>query len=357
MSAVCAHTVFALINHRSKKLINIVIKVILLLSVTVFVCSVSVCPSYFVKENCKETFGASNMKERYNFLLLGLDRSERLSDVIMLVSADIDKKEITVAQIPRDTYAEYTSAAYRKLNGAVSSLNGGRAVADFLENVFKITIDYYITVDLDGVAKAVDELGGVEVDIPEDMVYEDPYQDLSIELKAGRQLLDGEKAKQFIRYRSGYLRGDIARLDAQKIFLSALFEKLLSCGFPKLITTSQKLINASESDAPFAECLKIVSKYTETKAKDIKLITMPGSDVRSAGGAWYYVLNKKETYNVLSRYFGCQSDISYVDPDRLLTGVYSKEFNSIYDAQSGYEYKIYTADSINSDGVEIEMIN
>ena len=104
------------------------------------------------------------------------------------------------------------------------------------------------------------------------------------------------------------------------------------------------------------DCLKIVSKATNFKATNIRLITAPGADVQTSGGAWYYVLNKKETYLILKQYFGCDSEYSEFDSERLLTGVYSREFNEIYDAQSGFECKIYTAEEINSENIKIEKI-
>ena len=291
-----------------------------------------------------------------NFLLLGVDSTERLTDVIMLVSLNSTSRSLSVAQVPRDTYAEYTDAAYRKLNGAYSTLGGGREVADFLEKILGITIDHYIVLDLEVLSETVDAVGGVEITVPEDMTYFDEAQGLSIDLKAGNQLLDGDKAVQFIRYRAGYVRGDIARLDAQKIFLSAFFERLASCPKPKLITVAQKLIANSKNDISLEDCFDIISNAIKIEEKNIIFFTMPGADVRTDGGAWYYVINKKETVEMLERCFGGSGKISETDSGRALTGVYSKEFNAIYDAESGYECKIYTAESINSGGIEIDKI-
>ena len=325
------------------------------LIVTALVASVVFAVSQ--KRYAEVAVDAKNEKTNYNFLLLGVDRSKRLSDVIMLASLDIEKERVTVAQIPRDTYAEYTSAAYRKLNGAVSALDGGRSVADFLERIFEINIDYYVTLDLDAMAKIVDSLGGVEVTIPENMEYEDCSQGLSIKLEAGKQLLDGDKAMQFIRYRAGYVRGDLARLDAQKIFLAALFDKIVSSGATDIVEVAQNLLSYSKSDIPLIECIKIVSKATKFKSGEVWLLTMPGSDVKTGGGTWYYILNKKETYNVLHQYFGCEAEYTEFDRERALTGEYSKEFNNIYDADSGYECHVYSAEAINSEGIRIEKTN
>lgn len=306
------------------------------------------------KRNGDGAIAVGNEKTQYNFLLMGVDMSERLADVMMLVSLDTKNNTLAVAQIPRDTYAEYTTAAYRKINGCVSSLGNGRAAADFLEKTLCITIDHYITVDLDGVAKTVDMLGGVEVNIPENMSYEDIYQDLKIELKAGKILLDGESAKQFIRYRSGYVRGDIARLDAQKLFLAALGQKMMSRGTVDLVRPVVTLISESESDLTVSDCMFFVSSVMSIDSSRIFFLTLPGSDVRTDNGTWYYIINKRQTYNAMKSYFFSDAEYANFDKDRAFTGTYSKEFNSIYDAESGYEAEIYTADKVNREGIEIE---
>ena len=303
------------------------------------------------KDNTEGYQTVSTEQSAFNFLVMGVDNSESLADVIMLVSLDTKNGTMTIAQIPRDTYAEYTESAYRKLNGAISSLKGGRGVADFLEQAMGITIDHYITVDLDGLGKVVDILGGIEINIPEDMTYSDSYQNLEIELKAGKKLLTGEEAKQFIRYRSGYLRGDIGRLDAQKIFLAALGEKLIGKSPLELIRPVSTLISCSESDLTLYDCLFYISKATELRASGVIFLTLPGSDVRTENGSWYYILNRAENEKIASTYF--RGKASEFDPKRAFTGEYSVEFNRIYDATDGYEVVIYTAESINKAGIDI----
>ena len=72
----------------------------------------------------------------------------------------------------------------------------------------------------------MDNLSGIEIDLPYDMDYEDSSQNLSIHLKAGKQTLGGKEALGFLRYRSGYVTGDLGRIDAQKLFLNAFINRL-----------------------------------------------------------------------------------------------------------------------------------
>ena len=337
-------------SEKYRKIKKLIIKAsVLALSATV--CIMSLIFTSAQKGDSEDSQTTSTEQGAFNFLVMGVDNSARLADVIMLVSLGTKSNTMTIAQIPRDTYAEYTDSAYRKMNGAISSLGGSRAVADFLEQAMGISIDHYITVDLDGLGRVVDILGGIEVNIPEDMIYSDSYQNLEIELKAGKKLLNGEEAKQFIRYRSGYLRGDIGRLDAQKLFLAALGEKMIGKSPMDLIRPVSVLISCSESDLTLYDCLFYISKACELRASNIFFMTLPGCDVRTENGSWYYILNRSENEKIARKYFS--GGVPTFDPMRLFTGEYSLEFNKIYDATSGYQPMIYAADSINKSGIDI----
>ena len=228
-------------------------------------------------------------KEIYNILLLGIDESQRLTDVLMIVMCDTKSKAINVLQIPRDTYAEYTLSSYRKINAASDVLNGGEGLSDFLTENLGISIDGYVSVDVETIGDAVDILGGVEIDVPMDMTYKDPYQNLTIKIKKGKQILDGEKAKEFVRYREGYVRGDLGRLDAQKLFVSSFLKSLAR---KRDIVTAIQLVSAvlpkTDSNLSLKECIDIVGKIGIPDMSKVKFMTLPGGDIRSESGAWYY---------------------------------------------------------------------
>jgi len=287
-------------------------------------------------------------KKRYNILLLGEDDAAGLTDVLMIVSCDTENGEINVLQIPRDTYAEYTSVSYRNMNAASDILGGGAGVADFLEETLVISIDHHITVDLDAVSAVVDALGGVEVDVPMDMIYADPYQDLSIEIKKGRQILDGEKAKQFIRYRSGYIRGDLDRLDAQKVFLSAILKKISEqSNIFSVVEIIGAVLPHVESNISYNDCFDLIKELGVPDMEKVSFVTLPGGDIQGSSGAWYYIMNRDAAYKVIREKFN--SDISEVefDPERKFTSTVRSGFNDIYEADIGYEPEFYIADEIN----------
>ena len=292
----------------------------------------------------------NNKKEVYNILLLGVDESQRLTDVLMIVSCDTKTKEITALQIPRDTYAEYTSSSYRKINAACDVLNGGEGLSAFITENLGIAIDGYVSVDVEAIGEAVDILGGVEIDVPMDMTYKDPYQNLTIKIEKGEQTLDGEKAKQFVRYREGYVRGDLGRLDAQKLFVSAFLKSLAG---KKDIVTAIQLVSTvlpkTDSNLSLKECIDIVGKMGIPNMNSVKFMTLPGGDVRTESGAWYYVMNRSAAYKIIKGYFNPELLEPDFDKKRRFTSSARKGFGVIYDAQSGFEIKIYSADEIDSE--------
>ena len=293
-------------------------------------------------------------EKRYNFLVLGRDRASGLTDVIMLVSADIAEGHVNIIQIPRDTYARYSERGYRKLNGAMSYLGGGEALCDFLSEAMCIDIEGYFAFDLDAFVKAVDAIGGVEIDLPFDMDYRDPYQNLNIHLKAGRQTLDGRAAEQFVRYRSGYVRGDIGRIDAQKIFLSALFEQTLESMTPSVfVKTLSAIIGDVDTNISLGDITDLALCMFDIETKDITLLTLAGEDVRvSEGGAWFYVISKSSAVKILSDNLGETVLYDSFDKKQAFVNPQNENLYKIY--SSDIDYTASSAEDINREGIEIQ---
>ena len=288
-----------------------------------------------------------NKNNKFNILVLGLDKVANLTDVILIVSYDTVSRSMNVLQIPRDTYAEYTSASYRKINAATDILNGGRQVANFIEHTLCIAIDRYVIIDIDTIAEIVDAVGGVEIDVPQDMKYSDPYQNLDINIKKGMQLMDGQKAVKFLRYREGYTRGDLDRLDAQKLFMAAFLKKIANNGTASLFTSiADKVLNKLESDITYKDCFHLFVEVGMPSIDKIYFSTLPGCDVRSSSGTWYYIMNRRAAFEIIKEQFNPRLEEVDFDCERKFTNSIKRDFNEIYEAQNGYEAKIYSADQL-----------
>ncbi len=161
-----------------------------------------------------------------NTMLMGLDKSGTRSDVMIFAQLNLVDGELNMLQIPRDTYMPNNGRGDRKINSAYGY---GKEKTVFKEvgQLLGVNVDKYVIVDTKGFRDLVDTIGGVDFYVPQDMYYNDPDQDLYIDLKEGQQVLDGDKAEQLVRYRS-YPTGDIGRMQVQSDFIGAVIDEVLS---------------------------------------------------------------------------------------------------------------------------------
>lgn len=288
----------------------------------------------------------------YRLLLLGEDDASGLSDVIILATVDTETGRACLVQIPRDTYFRYTDKDYKKINGAAETLGGAEALSKALGKALAVDIDSYIVLDLDCVKSAVDMLGGVDIDVPCDMDYDDPAQQLSIHLKKGRQTLTGEQAAQFIRYRAGYLRADIGRMDAQKLFLAAFFEAAKKLDGGDIPQIAMLAVRSVRTDMSVTQMISILGAARSLSAENITLLTLPGEEVQSEySGAWYYVLSRSGTARVLEEYFGVTGASASIDPAHLFSDAARRDFENVYRREILPEY--HTVSDLRQEGLAI----
>ena len=244
----------------------------------------------------------------YCVLIVGKDKVSSLADVIMLASFDKSANKACVLQIPRDTYAEYGSG-YFKINGALKAL-GEEGMCDFLENSMGIEIDGYISLELEGFRALVDSIDGVEINVERPLKYSDPEQGLYIDLSAGRQTLNGKQAEMLVRYRSGYARGDLDRLDIQKRFLAAFFLRLKEKITPfNVYSIASSALPYLKTDISPSQLVSLGLNTVVMGSEDISIATLPGEDaISSISGGSFYVLSAPSTAELLRTYFGAEDN-------------------------------------------------
>lgn len=225
---------------------------------------------------------------RINILVLGIDGgvngrltrpnvSTGRSDVLMLVSIDEVSKEAGVLWIPRDTriYIPGSINDYDKA-GHAHAYGGPELAVKAVQEFLKVDIHHYVRVDFEAFKKAVDVLGGVEIDVPPGMDYEDPDQDLFIHLKPGKQRLYGDEALQFVRFRE-YTNADIGRIEAQKRFIKALIDKAFSMSsllkIPDLVKEVTPYFKTDLSDA---DVLYLANMARSIKPDNVSMGMVPG---------------------------------------------------------------------------------
>ncbi len=288
-------------------------------------------------------------QEQVNFLILGKDRWAFNTDVMIIASYNVTDGAISMMQIPRDTYID-VGRGNHKANSLLASFynealrNGEKdpiaaaikGMEETFEKVFCITIDYYAMMDLNGFVNIVDALGGVEVDVPFDMKYRDPIQNLNINLKKGLQTLDGDEAEQFIRFRADYVEGDIGRVDAQKIFISACLNKVKnSFNVSTIAKIAEEVLKYVKTDIPLSDLLYYAKSALSVDLEKMTMLTLPGIQGRQydTSGTWYYIVYRDGTLSAVNKYFN-----SY---NFAVTAEIFDKSNALYDSDGTYMHSVF----------------
>lgn len=240
--------------------------------------------------------------DRVNVLLLG-DTMQGLTDTIMIGSYDLKNQHVDIISVPRDTYYprdDYPGAAFAKIN-SVYETEGIEGAAEAVSNVVAgIPIHSYVIIDENDIREIVDSMGGVPMDVPFDMKYTDKNTDLYIDLKKGEQVLDGDQAVQFIRYRKGYKTGDYGRVEAQQQFMSNAFEKALGWHLPKVAMT---VVNNVDTSLTAGNAARFGVKGIFLKKDDMATHILPG-DASYKNGASYFFCDEDKTEEMVREIYG-----------------------------------------------------
>lgn len=259
-------------------------------------------------------FSGKIEKSYVNVLLMGVDKSEALSDVMMIAQLNMANNSVNILQLPRDTYIEGRKGD-KKLNSAYGS-GGVKKTIEDIQTLVDIEIDGHVLVTTSGFRDVVDAVGGIYYDVPRDMNYDDVYQDLHIHLKKGYQLLDGDKAEQYVRYRSGYVTGDLGRIDAQSDFIKEAMRQILEKNASnsneetkKLLASISKMVT---TDFTFEEMLQYAPYILKIDMDKVNIMRLAGEAPPVTGnqGSFFYP-DHEENARIVYEYFS--PDTSEVD--------------------------------------------
>ena len=255
------------------------------------------------------------VKRPVNVLVMGIDRvagaklgTEEMfsgnSDSILLLHIDPKQSGVNLLSIPRDTQVEIPNLGLTKINQANPA--GGPALLNQVisDNFAGVPIDRYVRFSTDAFRELINQVGSVEITVPTDMVYEDNTQKLSINLKQGKQMLDGDKAEQFARFRNDAF-GDIGRVQRQQVLLKALREKL---GSPLVIARMPGIIQAMQpyidTNLTFEEISALFNYGLGADQKAMKMVLLPG---RFSGPkefqASYWIMEPDARDRIMKEYF------------------------------------------------------
>lgn len=257
----------------------------------------------------------------YTFLIAGKDEAAGLTDTILVGMLDTKNGALKFVSIPRDT-AVNISWAPKKVNqyypAAINSgKDGVEALLAGVEKILGYRVDSYAIFDVDVFVELVDTMGGVEFDVPIDMDYDDPGQDLYIHVKKGFQKLDGYDTMCVFRYRSTYVDGDIGRLNVQHDLLKAMTKQLLTLGN---IPNIKKLVDIYEENVitnlSAGNVMFYVQEFLKLKDENITFETIPANYNGSKNGMSYVFIHLDEWLTYVNTYLNpYKSDITVDNVD------------------------------------------
>ncbi|MFB7141118.1 LCP family protein [Gottfriedia sp. NPDC056225] len=220
----------------------------------------------------------------FSILFLGIENYSTKgqggrTDTIILATVNPKDKTVEKMSIPRDTYVEIPDQNKKsKINGAYNS--GLQSSVNTVENFLHVPIDYYVTVDFGGFKNIVDEVGGINVDVPFDFwQYTDTKPRYKVYFKKGNQHLNGTEALAYARMRKRDPRGDFGREERQQQAMLAIIDKIKS---PETLFKIDKYASVFsknvKTNMSLSEGLFLFNDMKETNSKNITTLKLDGKD-------------------------------------------------------------------------------
>jgi LCP family protein required for cell wall assembly len=233
--------------------------------------------------------------DRINILVLGTDGGR--SDTLMVASYDSKNKLADIISIPRDTYNHVegrNASDQRKINavyGFKGEEGGPEGLKKEVSKILGVPITYYVELDYEAVAKVVDTVGGVEVDIPFKMDYDDVYAKpkLHIHFKPGVQTLDGQDSLEYLRWRKNndgsHSMGDLERVKRQQEFVSTAAKKAMGFKLPFVI---KDVFSYLKTDMNIGDMLYLGTKGLGFDFSNLEKHTIPGEPGMKYKASYYF---------------------------------------------------------------------
>jgi polyisoprenyl-teichoic acid--peptidoglycan teichoic acid transferase len=258
------------------------------------------------QEQVTELTKAPDKKENINILVVGVDagdfknntyRSDSgRTDTIMVFSINQQSNKVSLISIPRDTYVDIPGRGKDKINHAYAF--GGidlsiKTISQFLG----IPINHYAKINFDAFTKIVDGLGGVTVDVTEDVRF---FGDNQVKVPKGVQKLDGNTAFNYVQVRVG----DISRVQRQQKFVKALADQAIGvASIAKLPGILNNISSDIKTDMSPKDMLELAMNVRSMNPGNMNNEIIPGQAGMLKGISYWFPdeVASKEIVNRLAR--------------------------------------------------------
>ena len=301
----------------------------------------------------------------FRALLLGISTDQdgvELTDTIMVASYNPKTQKATLLSIPRDTYTGKNpskATAYEKINALYSRKGRPDETLEAVNEITGLDIQYYVVIRTEALIELVDVIGGVTFNVPIDMDYDDTTQDLHIHLKAGEQLLDGDKAEQLVRFRHNnddttypddYGNNDTGRMRTQRDFI---METIKQTAKPENIFKIGEILDVAqrnvETNVDFNVAKDYIPYIVEFNTENMVTGVLPGENTnKNSAGTWVFIYDKAETKELIQELFY----------DRDLEQEQTQTDNTTQDNETSNKIQNSTStNKVSKSDVKIEVIN
>jgi len=263
-----------------------------------------IAPERFLGDERRELF--------FTFLIVGLNEGKN-ANTVMVASYDGINHEANLISIPRDSLIN-VNRSNRKLSGAFLNgmVSGGGAeggIAQVQREVMSVVgfvPDFYVIFNYDAFKEVIDAVGGVEIYVPFHMRYDDPLQDLHIDIPPGLQHMDGQTALYFARFRESN-RGfrpitDYQRIKNQQAVIDAVLSNLMR---PSNILRIPEFIeifnNNVYTNLNFDDMLWFASQHNVIRGEDSVHFHTAPTDGSSGRPMWYEFLHAPGIVELVNR--------------------------------------------------------
>ena len=263
--------------------------------------------------------------EPIQVLLMGVstDNGGKLTDTIIIGTYNPKNQSASLLSIPRDTFVgenPQTGTGSDKINALYQK--SPEATLEKVNELTGLDIKYYMVIDNQALIKLVDVIDGVEFNVPIDMKYDDPTQNLHIDLEAGLQIIDGEKAEQLLRFRHGnngetypseWGDNDIGRMKTQREFMIATIKQTIQA---KNILKIKDIIDIAYEYVETNLSISIIKDYVpyaiNIDIDSIRSETLPGGSygptTTPSYPLWFFIADQEETEKLIEELYGTDDE-------------------------------------------------
>ena len=314
--------------------------------------------------------------QEFQVLLMGVSTDQEgvaLTDTIMVASYNPNTQRAVLLSIPRDSFTGTNvrrAKASDKINSIYNLTKDPMETVEAVNELTGLNIGYYAVVQTEALIELVDAIGPIEFDVPINMNYDDPTQDLHIHLEAGVQQIDGEKAEQLLRFRHNndgtsypteYGDNDLGRMKTQRDFITAVVEqtvklenitklgKILDIASRNLITNVD--FNAVKDYLPYA---------VEFQTENLLTESLPGEvpDMSRTNNVSVFVVDEEETAQLIQTLFYPEqaTEGQSADGNTLETNT-STNTNATNSSSSSSSSTSSSSTSSSKSDIKIEVLN